>query len=174
MKQNLVNSNVAVVARLLDGGQRVELRLPKGGRAQAPNRGFEVGEVVCYTLDATGRRIVQILPKEVADLKVAIAQDPILQSALQEYDDDTIEDDSESYGQEDESRADSGGGTHRKEVELWGDNEYDPIDYEDDDGVDYISLGDTGSPGETAPDEVLVHLESGELLELVEDDDPYA
>jgi hypothetical protein len=174
MKQNLVNSNSAVVTRLLDGGQRVELRLPKGGRAQAQNRGFEVGEVVCFTLDATGKRIISILPKEVADLKVAIAQDPMLQSALQEYDDDTIEDDCTGFGQEAEGDPYSSRGVHREGVEIWGDHEYDPLDYEDSDGLDYLCDADTDASGEAPPDEVLVFAEHGGIPELVEDDDPFA
>jgi len=169
-----LNSNTAVVTRLLNGGQRVELRLPKGGRTQAQNRGFDVGEIVCFTLDATGRRIVQILPKDVADLKVAIAQDPMLSAALQDYDDDTITDDYTGFGQEDEGDPHQGGDSHREWMEIWGHNEFDPLDYEDRDGADDHSEDNADPSGETAPDEIYLLSESGDIPELVEDYDPYA
>lgn len=174
MKQTLLNSNSAVVTRLLDGGRSVELRLPKGGRVSAPNRGFEIGEIVCYTLDATGRRIVTILPKEVADLKVAIAQDTMLQSALQEYDDDPIETDSAGFGQEDEGNAHQGGGVHREGMEAGNYYGHDPVDYEDGDGSDDNSESDPDTSGETAPDEFYVFFEHASLPELATDDDPHA
>ena len=169
MKQNL-NSNVAVVSRLLDGGQRIELRLPKGGRAQARNRGFEVGDVVCFTLDATQTRIISIMPKEVADLKVAIAQDDVLQSALMEYDDDPTEEDLDGIGQEDESGPDTGGHLHREGVERESHYPIYPHPYEDYDGFDHLGGGDGETPREAAPDEVYLHLGSVGLLELDEDD----
>jgi len=174
MNRNLLNSNRGTVTRILDGGMHIELRLPRGGRIQCANRGFEVGEVVCFTLDATGRNIIHVLPKDIADLKVAIAQDPMLTASLMEYDDDTIEDDQTDYGQEDEGGAHQGRGIHRGGVDVREYYGLDPIDYEDCHGFDDIGDSDPDPSGETAPDEVLVHLEYGYVPELVRDDNPFA
>lgn len=170
MRPSFLNTNVATVTRLLDGGQRVELRLPKGGRTSARNQGFEVGDVVCFTLDATQTRIISILPKEVADLKVAIAQDDALQSALMEYDDDTTEGDLSDNGQEDEGYFDSGGNLHRNEMERRGNYPIYPYSDEDYDGADDLGGGDGEEPDETTPHEVYLHLGSDTVLELAEDD----
>lgn len=172
MKRNLLNSNVGLVTKVF--GQQVELRLPKGGRVSAPNRGFEVGEAVCFTLDASGCNIVNIYPKDVADLKVALAQEPMLQSAIMEDYDDSIETDITGGGQETEGSPDSCGGIHRGGLDIGEGDPYDPIDYEDRDGDDYLDKGDPEPSGETIDNEFYLFLESGNLSELAEDDSPFA
>jgi hypothetical protein len=123
---------------------------------------------VCFTLDATGRNIIQIYPKDVADLKVAIAQDDMLQVVTMEDENDTTEEDLSDFGQEDEGGLDTGVGVHREGMGSRYNYPIYPVDHEDYDGDDDYGEGDPDSPGETVDNELYVLVESGGVPELVE------
>lgn len=145
-----LNKNVGIVTRLLDGGQRIELRLPKGGRIQCRNQGFEVGQTVCFTLDASKQNVIRVIPKEVADLQVAIAIDPYLQESLMEDPHDDIAENCPSDGYGPESSIDQCCGMGGIQMEGWGNQLLDPADYTDWDWPEDIDDGIAESSGEAA------------------------
>ena len=57
--------------------------MPRGGLLECHNEGFEIGQAVCFILDALKRRIIKIWPKEVADVQLLMGLNPELQYLLQ-------------------------------------------------------------------------------------------
>jgi len=87
----LINENYGVVRWVSSNGGTIKIRLPRGGTATARNSGFEVGDVVAFTLDPTGTKVVKVLHKYVADLMVEIGKNPYLREAI------TIEEEPNEY-----------------------------------------------------------------------------
>jgi hypothetical protein len=153
-----INKNIAIVDRVLDGGQTIILHCKLGGRFSCRNQGFEVGDVVCYTIDPLTQQVVHLLPKDVADLKVMLARDPDLQLAIVEDSDveQVITIDSSGYGQETEIDPDLGRGDSGEQDPIGSDYTFDPADLYDPAWVDgYDHMGEE-APGET--DSVQIHL----------------
>lgn len=66
-------------------GNFLILDLPKGGSIRAPNMGaFEIGEEVAFTMDATGKRVVLVMPKEMAEFYKSVGENELLQLSLKE------------------------------------------------------------------------------------------
>lgn len=62
------------VRRIL--GPHIELALPSGGFLKAPNRGFEQGEEVAFTIDTASNKIVLIIPADVAEFRYNVNLEP--------------------------------------------------------------------------------------------------
>ena len=153
-----INKNVAIVDRVLDSGQTIILHCKLGGRFTCRNQGFEVGDVVCYTIDPLTQQVVHILPKDVADLKVMLARDPDLQLAIVEDSDvePFIAIDSSGYGQETEIDPDQGCGDSGEQDSFGADFAFDPLDFYDPTRIDCTDHLGEEAPGET--DSVQIHL----------------
>ena len=89
-----VNANYGVIRSVNKTRDKVKVSMPRGGIFECRNEGFEIGQIVCFILDALNRRIIKILPKEVADLQLMAGLNPELQEALQ---DKPIDSDAEIY-----------------------------------------------------------------------------
>lgn len=147
------NSNHGIVTKLLDGGNKVEVRLPRGGHLTCRNRGFEVGDEVCFSLDPSGTLITSITYKAIADMKVALAQDPYTRLETEDPD-ANLEEDIFSDGQEIEGLLDLCCGESGNGPSEWEDNINDPIGDEDGYWDDYYGGIDADSSGETSNNEV--------------------
>lgn len=80
----LANKNYGVVSLVSEDRTKIKIKLPRGGFAEAQNEGFEVGDVVAFTLNPIGTRVLKVMLKYVADLMVEIGRNSTLQSALQD------------------------------------------------------------------------------------------
>lgn len=63
-----------VVRRVL--GPHIELALPSGGLLKAPNRGFEIGEEIAFTIDETSGKIKLTIPADIAEFRKMISAEP--------------------------------------------------------------------------------------------------
>ena len=81
--RNSINSNVGWVVAELNGGQRITVEAARGGRFTCQNKGFQIGDVVCYLFDPVTKSITSLLPKKVADAEAMIAKDHALQLAIE-------------------------------------------------------------------------------------------
>jgi hypothetical protein len=79
-----INANYGVVRSVSGDKTRISISSPRGGVFWCRNEGFEVGQAVCYILDALNREVKKVLPKEVADMQFIMGLNPELQEALQE------------------------------------------------------------------------------------------
>lgn len=86
MQERWLNKHKGVVRSVSPDCTKITIGLPRGGTATAQNEGFDVGDAVCFTLDPSGRRVLRVLPKDVADAKVEIACSETLQHAIMEPD----------------------------------------------------------------------------------------
>ena len=80
----LVNANYGVVRSVSADRARITIRSPRGGTFKCRNEGFEIGQAVCFILDALNHRVLKVLPKEVADIQAMMGLNPELQEALAE------------------------------------------------------------------------------------------
>ncbi len=154
-----INKNVAIVDRVLDGGQTIILHCELGGRFKCRNKGFEVGDVVCYTIDPLTQQVVHILPKDVADIKVLLAKEPTLQLAMikEELDvESIIAINPPDIGQETEIDPDFGCGDSGEQDSFGADFAFDPLDFYDPTRIDCTDHLGEEAPGET--DSVQIHL----------------
>lgn len=79
MKSGRINDNVGIVDKVLDGGQTIVLRSLRGGKFICKNKGFEVGDVLCYTVNTISRSIEELIPKKIADGIALLGRFPVLQ-----------------------------------------------------------------------------------------------
>ena len=79
-----VNANYGVVRSVSSDRSKITIHSPRGGTFKCRNEGFEIGQPVCFILDALGRKIKKVLPKEVADMQALMGLNPELQEALAE------------------------------------------------------------------------------------------
>ena len=86
MKNGLgkLNRNVGIVEAVIDNGQRIVLRSLRGGKRICSNKGFEVGELLCYTINLNTGTIVELIPKKVADTLVFLGENVEIQRLLEE------------------------------------------------------------------------------------------
>lgn len=80
----LVNAHYGVVRSISGDRTTIKIRTPRGGAFECRNEGFEIGQSVCFILDALNRRVLKVLPKEVADIQAMMGLNPELQEALAE------------------------------------------------------------------------------------------
>ena len=79
-----VNANYGVIRSVSGDRTTIKIRTPRGGIFECRNEGFEIGQPVCFILDALGRKVKKVLPKEVADIQAMMGLNPELQEALEE------------------------------------------------------------------------------------------
>jgi hypothetical protein len=157
-----MNGNRGLISKIVDDGRTVVIDLPKGGSIRAPNMGaFEIGDEVAFTLDATGRRVVTVMPIEMANWYKAMGENELLQLSLKEDQRGTILyiDDDPDNGQVIEIPADCSGREPGETDSGGGDNLVDEHLYADSDGPE----GESGvlSEGSGEADSVLIPLLHG-------------
>lgn len=79
-----VNANYGTIRSVSRDRTTVKIAAPRGGIFECQNEGFEVGQEVCFILDALNRRIIKILPKNVADAQYLLGLSLDLQEILQD------------------------------------------------------------------------------------------
>jgi len=77
---------VGRVVAVVEGGQSIVIQAARGGRFTCQNKGFSLGDVLCYTFDSVTKKITTLVPKDIADIHAMIARDQHLQQALEEAD----------------------------------------------------------------------------------------
>ena len=77
-----INKNCGIVRRVSTDKSKIKIKLPEGGFAEAQNEGFEIGDAICFVVGPSGR-IIKVISKLLADVMVAIAHSPLMQSAFQ-------------------------------------------------------------------------------------------
>jgi hypothetical protein len=77
-----INANYGIVRSVSADRSRIKIRSPRGGTFECRNEGFEIGQAVCFILDALNKKVVKVLPKEVADVQAMLGLNPELQEAL--------------------------------------------------------------------------------------------
>ena len=80
---NWINANYGVVRSVSSNKSTIKVAMPRGGVLECRNEGFEIGQSVCFILDALKRRIVKLWPNEVADVQLLLGLNPELQYLLQ-------------------------------------------------------------------------------------------
>jgi len=164
-----ITDNRGIVQRTLDNERLIEIKLPRGGTIQCRNKGFEVGEVVCFTLDPMGH-ITNILPIDVALTKVEIAENRNIQNAIEAIKGDDYEDsdvknvDGNRYGHPCSTDKSC---TEHREITIGGEDypEYSPEDeyfhwYDD------IREDATEIPGQTIDNGIHIQHEYGYFPEM--------
>lgn len=132
-----------IVHRIL--GPHIELALPSGGLFKAPNRGFELGEEVAFTIDMTSGKIRLILPADVAEIRNMINIEPDEITGVAQTEDEGNDDDEfqevpdgeyEYLGnrQKHEVLAHQGSEEDREFVRLWEDHGDDDSEDPDEPG----------------------------------------
>ena len=169
---NTVDSHHGTVSRLIDNGNSIEIDLPRGGKLQCRNKGFEVGESVCFAIGSKGN-VISLLPCDVAKVKMEIAQNKNLQIILME---DHYERSIEHYDNRDgfsyEGSIDPCCQEHREDS-LRGENyNNNQSDYENGNWIEYTCPSGTEGHRETC--NILIHLlsESNAISDVGEWDDP--
>jgi len=127
---SLLNDNHGVVSWVSPDRTTIKIRLPRGGSVKAPNAGFEMGDVVAFTLNPVGDRVLKVMPKYVADLAVEIGRNRLLQAALIEeevsdehnWNANGIEEDCPYSRPSLEECPDLYGAEYRGDVEEWADH----------------------------------------------------
>lgn len=79
-----LNRNVGIVEKVIDNGQRIVLRSLRGGSRICRNKGFEVGELLCYTVNLKTGDIVELIPKKIADTLVYLGEHTDVQRLMEE------------------------------------------------------------------------------------------
>lgn len=79
-----INANYGTVRSVSHDKSMITIVAPRGGKFECRNEGFEIGQVVCFILDALNRHIVKVLPKEVADMQAFLGLNPDLQKVMQD------------------------------------------------------------------------------------------
>jgi len=79
-----INANYGIVRSVSADRAKISISSPRGGVFWCRNEGFEIGQAVCFILDALSRQVKKVLPKEVADIQVLLGLSPELQEALME------------------------------------------------------------------------------------------
>lgn len=79
-----INANYGIVRAVSHNGGTITIVAPRGGKFECKNEGFEIGQEVCFILDALNRHIVKALPKEVADMQALLGLNPDLQEVMQD------------------------------------------------------------------------------------------
>lgn len=79
-----LNANYGIVRAISEDRSKITIGMPLGGNVQCQNAGFKVGQAVCFVLDTVNQRIVQVLPKDIADMQVLLGTNPLLQEAIQD------------------------------------------------------------------------------------------
>ena len=82
--EKLINDNYGVIRSVSKNRDKIKIASPRGGMFECQNAGFEIGQVVCFILDALNRRVIKVLPKEIADLQLMAGLNPELQEAMQD------------------------------------------------------------------------------------------
>jgi hypothetical protein len=97
---------------------------------------FEIGDEVCFTLNATGRRVVLVIPREMAEWHDAKVENEMIQLALKEdqHGDVIFIDDDPDNGQTIAVTVDSGGRESGEGNPDGSDNPLDEHIYADADG----------------------------------------
>lgn len=139
-------------------GANIEVTLPSGGVILAPHLGFDRGDEVAFTLDILSKKVVRMIPKEMAEFKNLLAIEPLLSIAIhatqteeEEREEPHIEDgDKEtlemedihgidydcSSGQESEIDPDNSCEEHRDLARQWEDLDNDPSEETDSLGIE--------------------------------------
>lgn len=79
-----INANYGTVRAVSNDRAHITISSPRGGTFKCRNEGFEIGQAVCFILDALNKTVLKVLPKEVADMQSLMGLNPELQEALQE------------------------------------------------------------------------------------------
>jgi len=79
-----INANYGTVRSVSHDKSTITIVAPRGGTFECKNEGFEVGQSVCFILDGLNRRIIKVLPKEVADMQALLGLNPDLQEVMQD------------------------------------------------------------------------------------------
>jgi len=79
-----INANYGIVRSVSNDRTKISISSPRGGVFWCRNEGFEIGQAVCFILDALNRQVKKVLPKEVADMQFIMGLNPELQEALEE------------------------------------------------------------------------------------------
>ena len=83
-----INAKRGTVVSVSKDKTEITIQMDQGGKVKAKNEGFEIGNRVCFILDAAKLRITKVMSALTADVAVAVGSDPIMQGALQEKPDD--------------------------------------------------------------------------------------
>jgi sporulation protein YlmC with PRC-barrel domain len=94
-----INRNVGIVEAVIDNGQRIVLRGLRGGKRICRNKGFEVGELLCYTINLKTGTIVELIPKKVADTLVFLGENTEIQRLMEDEPHGNIDDDAFDCGE---------------------------------------------------------------------------
>jgi hypothetical protein len=78
-----LNANYGIIRAVSHDKSVITIRTPRGGTFKCKNEGFEVGQEVCFVLDTLNRRVIKVLPKNIADIQVLIGSMPLIQEAAQ-------------------------------------------------------------------------------------------
>jgi hypothetical protein len=146
-----------LISKVIDGERTVIIDLPKGGSIRAPNMGaFEIGDEVCFTLDVTGRRVVIVMSREMAEWYDARAENEMMQLALKEDQHGAIlfVNDDPDNGQTIEIAVDRSHGEPGEVDSGGGDNSVDEHLYANSDGAE--SESGVSTEGSIEADSVLV------------------
>lgn len=87
-----INDLKGIIQSISKDKSEITISLPRGGTIKATNEGFEVGDKVCFFLNAAGNKIVKVIPKLVADVTAAVGEDPVLSSSIMERPNEEDED----------------------------------------------------------------------------------
>lgn len=82
--ERLINANYGVIRSVSNNRDKIKISSPRGGIFECRNEGFEIGQIVCFILDALNQRVLKVLPKEIADLQLMAGMNPELQEAMQD------------------------------------------------------------------------------------------
>jgi len=77
-----INANYGIVRSVSGDRAKITISSPRGGVFECRNEGFEIGQAVCFILDALNRQVKKVLPKNVADMQTFLGLNPELQEAL--------------------------------------------------------------------------------------------
>lgn len=84
-----VNANYGIVRSVSADRTKIKVVTPRGGTFECRNEGFEIGQPVCFILDALNQQVIRVLPKDVADMWAFMGSYPELQDALMEEPEDS-------------------------------------------------------------------------------------
>ena len=77
-----INEKRGTVVDVSKDRTEITILLQKGGQVITRNAGFEIGDKVCFLLDAAKLRIIRVMSALTADVAVVVGSDPIMQAAL--------------------------------------------------------------------------------------------
>ena len=79
-----LNRNTGIVEQVIDNGQKIVFRSFRGGKKIYKNKGFERGDILCYTLNQRTGEIVEFIPKKIADTLVFLGEHAEIQRLIEE------------------------------------------------------------------------------------------